>query len=296
LTEKVCLVASILQNLVSYTEISLLIPIAALYGLFAVATPVPAGDQLDQGYRAMYNLDFDSAHKAFHEWEGSQPEDPFGPASDAAAYLFFEFERMKVLRSEFFAEDKSFFALRKPKPDPELKKDFENALGRSQRLSEEMLKRGKTPERAMFASVVCTALHADYLALIEKDNWQALNEVKDARNKAEALVAKYPEYKDAYLAVGVENYILSQKAAPVRIFLRMTGAQTDKDVGVQKLRIVAEQGHYLKPYAKILLAIAALRDKNRTLALRLMTELAAEFPGNDLFKQEITKLSCSANC
>jgi len=82
----------------------------------------------------------------------------------------------------------------------------------------------------------------------------------------------------------------------MRFFLRMTGAETDKDVGLQKLSMVAEQGHYFKPYAKILLAIAALRDKNRNLARQLMTELAAEFPGNDLFKQEITKLSCSVNC
>jgi len=262
-----------------------------------MALPAPAaGDQLDQGYRAMYNLDFGGAHKSFQEWERLQPDDPFGPASDAAAYLFFEFERLKVLRSEFFAEDKSFFTSRKLKPDPALKKSFENALSRSRYLTEQMLRGGKTPERAMFASVACTALHADYLALIEKNNWDALNEIKEARNKAETLVAKHPDYKDAYLAVGVENYLLSQKGAPVRVFLRLTGAQTDKDVGLQKLRIVAEQGHYLKPYAKILLAIAALRDKNRTLAERLMTELAREFPGNDLFGDEVKKLSCAANC
>jgi hypothetical protein len=275
----------------------LLKQIGALCGFFLVAVPAfAAGDQLDQGYRAMYNLDFNGAHKAFHDWERSQPDDPFGPASDAAAYLFFEFDRLKVLRSEFFAEDKAFFALRRLKPDPAVKKQFEEALRKSQGLSDDMLKRGKTPERAMFASVVCTALRADYLALIEKDNWAALNEVKDARTKAEALVSKHPEYKDAYLAVGVENYLLSQKVAPMRLFLRMTGAQTDKGTGLQKLRIVAEQGHYLKPYAKILLAIAALRDKNRGLAQQLMTELSGEFPGNDLFKQELKKLSCTANC
>jgi len=44
------------------------------------------------------------------------------------------------------------------------------------------------------------------------------------------------------------------------MFLRWTGAQTDKDTGIQKLKIVAAEGHYFKPYAKILLAIAAVRD------------------------------------
>lgn len=251
---------------------------------------------LDEGYRAMYNLDFAAAHKDFAEWQRSQPDDPFGPASDAAAYLFAEFERLNILRSEFLTENSSFLNSHKLMSDPAIKAAFEKSLSRSRSLSEQMLKSGKTPERAMFASVVCTALHADYLALIDKENWQALNEIKNATTQAQALVAKRPDLKDGYLSMGVENYLLSQKAGPVRMFLRLTGAQTDKEVGLQKLRLVAEQGHYFKPYAKILLAIAAVRDKNKALAGQLMTELAREFPGNGLFKDEMKKLSCTVNC
>ena len=258
-----------------------------------VASTISAVDtsQLDKGYTAMYNLDFNGAHKAFAEFEKQQPNDPFGPASDAAAYLFSEFERLKVLRSEFFAEDKSFLGAPKLKADPSVKAEFEKALSRSRALSE-----GKNDERSMFAHVVCTALRADYLAMIEKENWQALNEIKDARAHAEALLAKDPGLKDGYLSVGVENYLLSQKGAPVRMFLRLTGAQTDKDTGIQKLKIVASEGHYFKPYAKILLAIAAVRDKNRAVASELLTELAREFPGNGLFKEEVKKMSCTVDC
>ena len=244
----------------------------------------------------MYNLDFNAAHTQFQDWERTHPDDPFGPVSDAAAYLFFEFDRLKVLRSEFFVEDHTFFNSKRLKPDPKVKADFEAALEKSKRLAEAQLKHDPNSESALLAEVIGTALHADYLALIDKEYWQALNEVKDARTKADALVAKYPGCKDAYLAVGVENYLLSQKAAPLRMFLRMTGAQTDKETGIAKLRIVADGGHYLKPYAKILLAIAALRDNKPVEARQLMTELAQQFPRNDLFKDEIKKLSCTANC
>ncbi len=284
-----------LPILVSYTGSSLLLAILPLFAFLTPAAPVD-GSQLDDGYRDMYNMDFSGAHKAFAEWERAHPEDPFGPASDAAAYLFTEFERLHILRSEFLTQDSSFLSSHRLKPDPATKAAFEKALERSRNLSQEMLKRGEASDRAMFASVVCIALHADYLALIEKENWQALNEIKEATSQAEALVAKHPDFKDAYLSMGVENYLLSQKVGPVRMFLRLTGAQTDKEVGLQKLRIVAEQGHYFKPYAKILLAIAALRDKNRALAGRLMAELALEFPGNVLFKEEVKKLSCSVDC
>ena len=64
--------------------------------------------------------------------------------------------------------------------------------------------------------------------------------------------------KDAYLAVGVENYMLSLKPAPVRWILHMTGAQTDKETGVRQLKLTAEGGRYLRPYARLLLAVAAV--------------------------------------
>jgi cytochrome c-type biogenesis protein CcmH/NrfG len=153
-----------------------------------------------------------------------------------------------------------------------------------------MLLKQPNARSALLANVVRVALHADYLALIEKDNWQALTEIKQSRMMADALTQKYPDCYDAYLAMGVENYLLSQKMAAVRMFLRMTGAKTDKQEGLTKLRIVADKGQYLKPYAKILLAIAALRDENRKEAVTLLKQLSVQFPQNDLFQDEIRKL------
>lgn len=247
-------------------------------------------DLLEQGYSAMYNLNFEAAHRAFAAWEHAHPEDPMGPVSDAAAYLFFEFDRMNILRSEFLTDDKRILSNKRIQPDATIKRAFEADLQKSQHLSEAMLAKGRDTEKARLASVIRTALHANYDALIEKHQWQALNEIKQAREEADALVAKYPSSVDAYLAMGVENYLLSQKAAPFRFFLRMTGAQTDKAAGLAKLRIVAEKGHYLKPYAKILLAIAALRDGNKAEAKSLLSELAAQFPANGLFRDELKKL------
>lgn len=108
-----------------------------LLGLLAPSEENP----LDQGYRAMYNLDFAGAHKAFAEYQREQPNDPFGPASDAAAYLFSEFDRLKVLRSEFFTNDKNFLEAKKLQSDPKIKASFEAAIRKSRALSDEMLKR-----------------------------------------------------------------------------------------------------------------------------------------------------------
>jgi hypothetical protein len=268
-----------------------MIKILPLLLVCAFAIPAAADTSLETGYQEMYNLRFDSAQRTFQDYERVHPEDPMGPVSRAAAYLFFEFERLHVLQSDFLTSDKNFTSPQRLNADPNVKRDFETALARSKALADALLKKQPDARNALLANVLGIALHADYLAAVEKENWQALNEIKQARTLADALVNRYPDCYDAYLAMGVENYVLSQKAAPVRLFLRMTGARTDKQEGLVKLRIVADKGQYLKPYAKILLAVAALRDGKRQEAIGLLKPLAAQFPGNALFVEEIKKLS-----
>jgi len=201
---------------------------------------------LDQGYRQMYDLQFAAAHQTFSEFENQHPEDPMGPVSDAAAYLFSEFARLHILESEFFVHDQHFITDHKLAPDPILKQKFEAALEDGRRLAA----RAPGDANAMFASILRAGLHSDYVALIEKRYLPSLQEMKAARTMAERLIALDPKYYDAWLAVGIENYMLSVKPAPIRWFLRLNGAQTDRAFGMEKLQLAAEKGHYLAPFAR----------------------------------------------
>jgi len=245
---------------------------------------------LDTGYQQMYDLRFSEAHQAFQKWEQLHPADPLGPVSDGAAYLFAEFDRMRILQSEFFASNDGFLHMRKLDPDPVLKSRFEEALAKEQALADAVLRKSPSDENALLANVLRFGLHADYLALIEKRYLGSLSELKEGRDVARRLLAAHPDCYDAYLAVGVENYMLSLKPAPVRWLLRMGGAETDKDVGISNLRLTAEKGHYLLPYARLLLAVAALRDNNKPKARNTLAWLAESYPQNPLYREELAKL------
>ena len=78
--------------------------------------------------------------------------------------------------------------------------------------------------------------------------------------------------------------------APVRWLLRLYGAQTDKETGIQKLQLTAAKGHYLLPFARLLLAVAALRDHNHQEARELLQNLAEAFPNNRLYSMELARL------
>jgi hypothetical protein len=270
--------------------------IRALLLLFPafLAAPCLGADEpslLDRGYRQMYNLQFQDAHRSFQEWQKSHPADPLGPVSDAAAYLFSEFDRLHILESEFFVDDDSFHSHRKLTPDARLRASFEESLNKGRQLANARLAQSPKDYDAMFANVLRLGLHADYLALIEKKYAVSLNEMKAGRLLAQQLVAADPGLYDAYLAIGVENYLLSQKIAPVRWLLRMNGAQTGKEEGLRNLRLTAEKGRYLLPFARLLLAVSALRDEDRERAAAILRDLAREFPANRLYTQELSKMT-----
>ena len=246
--------------------------------------------RIEQAYRNMYNLDFAQAHRTLAEYESAHPDDPLGPVSDAAAYLFSEFERLHILQSEFFTDDSSLTSSKKLRPDPGVKAQFDDDLSKTERLAAAQMKLPDQRANAMFAGTLRLGLHADYLALIDKRDLAALSEMKKGRELAEQLLSQYPTYYDAYIAVGVENYLLSLKPAPLRWILRATGAQADKQNGLEKLQLAAEHGQYLGPYARLLLAVAALRDGNRIKARELLSWLAAHYPQNTLYRTELAKL------
>jgi hypothetical protein len=211
-------------------------------------------------------------------------------SSDAAAYLFDEFDRQGILQSDLFVDDQKFQKRKNPKPDPALKQAFDEDLVKSDKLADSILSTSPHDSRALFAKVLNLGLLGDYVALVQGRGLASLKYMKEAGALADSLLKADPQNYDAYLAVGVENYMLGLSPAPVRWMLRLYGAQTDKEEGIEKLQLTATQGHYLLPFARLLLAVAAMRDNNRPEARKLLDELAEAFPGNHLYQKELARL------
>jgi hypothetical protein len=265
---------------------------------FTISQALPAdavalsasGSTLELGYRQMYNLQFEDAHKSFESWARSHPDDPLGYSSNAAAFLYSEFSRLGVLQAELFEDDENLKQSRRLMPDPVIRQEFETALARSDRLADTILARSTADDNALFAKILNQGLRSDYAGLIEKRFVASLGYMKGGRALAEKLLTINPEMYDAYLAIGVENYVLGSSPAPLRWLLRVFGSQTDKMQGIENVRLTAEKGHYLLPFARLLLAVAALRDKNRDQARDILSGLAREFPNNPLYSRELARI------
>ena len=253
--------------------------------------PLPSVEKmLDQGFRAMYNLQFDDALSKLEAAKALSKDDPLPWVAQSSAVLFREFTRLKILRSEMFISDENFDARPAQKWDPGGKKQFDDTLAGAEQIAQERLKHDKNDVRALFALTLVNGLRADDSALITKKNIAAIGYTKTASGFAERLLALAPNQYDAYLATGMGKYIVGGKAAPIRWLLRLDGLKGDQEQGVKEMKLAAEQGHYLAPFARILLAFDDLRHKNKAEALKKLTWLHDQFPNNPLFALEISKL------
>ena len=253
-----------------------------------VALQVP---ELDAGFRLLYELKFVEARTRFDAWQKSHPEDPLGSASEAASYLFEECYRQDILTSEFFLDDKRFLGKIRLTPNQELRAAFFAADKKAQGLAQLQLKTNPDDTNALFAMTLSLGMQSDYASLIDKQQVESMKMVRDADKYAQRLLVAAPDAADAYLTLGAANYIIGSLPGFKRFFLGFAGIHGNKKVGIQQLEIAAERGHYLRPFAKIMLALAALREKKPEVARVQLQELVAEYPENQLFVSELAKLN-----
>ena len=263
------------------------------------ALPAPAASwqaealnasELDAGFHLLYELKPEEARAQFAVWLASHPEDPLGSASEAASYLFEECYRQGVLTSEYFLDNKRFLGKTAIKPDPEIRAKFFAADFRAQELARLRLQTDPDDLNALFALTLSLGMQADYASLIDKQQLESLAMVREADKFAKELLALNPDAADAYLTLGAANYIIGSLSALKRFFLHFKGISGDKHAGLQQLEIAAEHGRFLRPFAKILLALAALREKKTEVARVQLMQLVAEFSQNPLFVRELAKL------
>jgi hypothetical protein len=259
-------------------------PAGQAYWVSNPATPV------ESGFKFMYQLKFPEARAQFAAWEQQHPDDPMGYSAEAASFLFQEFYKQGILTSEFFLDDKLLLGGIEGTPDKELGRSFHQAVDRAQKVGQDRLARDPRDFQGLLALTMTNGMLADYSSLIEKKQLATLHLLGQSEEYARRLLAVDSSAGDAYVALGVSNYILACLPAYKRFFLRMGGVHGDKSVGMHQLEQAVQQGHYLQPYAQLLLALTSLREKRPQRAQSLLAELAATFPENPLFKRELDKL------
>ncbi len=278
-------------------RVSLLVSLVAINIFFACPSSLAQTDtpglsevpELQGGYQLLYEQKFSDARQVFEKWAAANPAQPFGQVSLAASYLFEEFFIQRVLTSEYFLNDKRFTGGIEGPPDHSRIDKFNTSIGKARQLAFDRLKKHPRDPEGLFALTLCAGMQSDADSMLLKKHLDALKHLKEANSNAELLIAARPDAYDAYVAPGIANYVIGSLSSSARVMLWFGGIHGDKALGMTDVQKTAEQGNYLRPFAKILLALSARREKNEELARKNLKELTEEFPGNSVYDAEYAK-------
>ena len=246
---------------------------------------------LQAAFVRLYDFDFKGAHEILDRQHQLDPQAPLVLAVKCAAYLFAELDRLKILELDFFTDDDKVVDRRKLIPDPVIRQKFFDTVAESDKLANARLAVNPDDPDALMALCMTTGMVTDYAALVEKRRFGSFSLAKKSHVWAKKLLALNPPVVDAYMTFGTAEYIVGSLPFFLRWFVHMDSVEGSKSKGIEELTLVAQKGKYDGPFARILLAVIALREKHPEEAERLLAGLAKDYPDNPLIRKELARVT-----
>jgi hypothetical protein len=267
-----------------------LLLLGAVLGLAAQTPGAEHRTPVEAAFLRLYNFDFPGAHALLDREIQRSPQDPLPLNVRAAAYLFAELHRLKILEVDFFSDDDRVVDRRKLKPDPAVRDRFFNSIVEAERLANGTLSSKPNDRDALFALCMATGLETDYAALVERRRFGSFSLSKQNQVYARKLLALDPPVYDAYLTFGTVEYVVGSLPFFLRWFVHMEQIRGSKEAAMEDLERAAKRGKYYGPLARMMMAVIHIREKRPRQAEALLNGLALEFPENPLFRRELGRL------
>lgn len=272
--------------------------LSALFGsllLFLFASSSPAASETQEAssdaYRTAqdyrYNLEYDLAQKTFQDWLAQHPDDLHALEGMAVVMLHREMFERGVLASHIYGDMGSMFRTGKIPFPAEFQKKLFDVLGKVQSRAEARLKANPNDQEALYWAGAAHATAGVFYFTMAKSYLAALHEASDARKEHLQLLKINPNFTDAWLVVGINDYIAGSLPWYYKVFASLAGYHGNRAKGIGEIQRVAAQGHWAREDARLVLAVLYRREKMYPQTLQVLQGLARSYPRNFLLEREI---------
>jgi tetratricopeptide (TPR) repeat protein len=268
-------------------------------GIFVLALQMSPAASLHEtmatqpGFAHFYNLEYDDALAVFTAQATRTPSDPDVYNHIAQTILYREMYRAGLLSSDFFIGTKFVHQPKMPLAEAD-DQHFRDALDHAIGLCEERIAAKPDDTGALYSLGVSYGLRGNYLFIVNKEWVNALRDVSEARKLHKRVTELDPDFIDAKLTQGVNDYIVGSLPLRWKLLGFLGGFHGDKQRGMNTLCEVADQGRMNRVDAMVLLAAIYLREKKPEKAISVLTQLTEAFPRNSLVKIELNKAVAAA--
>jgi len=250
------------------------------------STPDPLRVALDH----FYNLEYDSADKEFTEWLKEHPGDLRALNYLAAVILQRELLRRELLEAQVYGKGGEVYEGDKQTLSPELRRELLGVLEKAEGLADDRLSKNRRDVEALYWAGVSHVTRALVNLTLLKARMDALGEAKKARKLHAQVLSLDPNFTDAYLVLGMYDYIVGSLPWYMKVVASLVGYSGSKTRGIAEVERVSKQGNWAREDAKSYLGILYYREQRYPEALAVLRALAQSYPRNYVVQQEIARV------
>jgi tetratricopeptide (TPR) repeat protein len=252
--------------------------------------PLNLDPEVKQGLDHFYNLDYDGALKIFNQVAAQHAQEPIAFDYVLLAIMFRELYHQDLLDTTYYAHD-SFLLSKRQVDVPKATRDqIEELTNKVTAMCDARLKTNPNDKNALFARGYARGLHASFVTLVDHSFAAAARQGYQARNDSEAVLKLDPQYADALMAVGIQEFAVASLPRIVRLMVGIMGVGGNKEKGLAMLRDDAAHGVLTAVQARTALSLFLRHDGRYPEALAVERGLADQYPHDYLFRLEVANL------
>jgi hypothetical protein len=268
-----------------------LIPPAIAQPVNPHTNPLNLTSEVREAHALFYNLDYDGALSRFEAIQRANPQNPMATNYILMTLIFRELYHQDLLDTTYYAHD-SFLSSKRDVPVPQATRDrIEQLTSSAISLSDQQIKANPKNADAYFARGYARGMHAAFITLADHSYVGAARQGLASRQDSEEALRIDPDYADAKMAVGIQQFAVASLPRILRIMIGITGVTGNKEKGLDLLRQCAAHGVVNPVECRTSLSLFLRHDGRYPEALAVQRGLAEEYPHDYLFRLEEANLT-----
>jgi tetratricopeptide (TPR) repeat protein len=243
---------------------------------------------------ATYNIDYATARAKYEEIRRRLPYHPAGDLYLATVIWLEHLYKSRRLQTSLYRDRSSFYAgAKKAKEetegdavDPAVDRTFRDLMAQAKTKALALVARNRNSADALYFLGAVYGVMAGYEASTARKFFTALRNGSRSVDAHQKVLKLDPDYYDAYLSVGMYDYILGNLPFAYKAMAAIAGHRGNKERGIKRLQTVTEKDTATTDGARVLLLAVYQNEKRYHDALEILDYLSAKYPRNYLVKLE----------
>ena len=253
--------------------------------------PINLTPAVRDAHQHFYNLDYDGALSRFEAVAQANPGDPMATNYVLMVVIFRELYHQDLLDTTYYAHDSFLTSKRNVEVPEATRQRIEQLTDQAISLADGQIKADANNKNAWFARGYARGMHAAFITLVDHSFVAAARQGLAARNDSEQVLKLDPNYADAKMAIGIQQFAVASLPRLVRMMVGIAGVGGNKEKGLDLLRECAAHGVVNNIESRTALSLFLRHDGRYAEALAVEHGLAQEFPRDYLFRLEEANLA-----